>query len=422
MPHYRELRYTSCDNCHTDPHKGSFESASFTGGCSNCHVTAGWKSLKTDAGFNHSRTKFPLLGKHSDVTCFKCHTSSDFSKPVPHGLCADCHKDIHQGQFTARLAGSDCASCHNDQSFKPALFTVEDHQKSAFKLQGKHESTKCAACHTPAGENTKYKLTTTTCQSCHNDPHEAQFAGEPHANNCETCHTQAVFHPSTFTLTNHQQTQFTLTGAHLAVICADCHQPLKGVVSAAARQYHFTVQNCTACHLDPHNTRETCETCHSTTQWKSLRTFNHSATRFPLEDAHKTATCIGCHRPVRAPVRATAPVNAILGVSSRSGPTADFSTTPTLCHECHEDIHGGQFMRAGEPAKECSACHTITNWSSRTFDHARTKFTLEGAHEKVRCAQCHTQTLVVEARETRLYRDAPLECKGCHENGIEIAK
>ena len=418
MPHYRELRYSSCDNCHTDPHKGSFENASFTGGCTNCHVTSGWKSLKTDAGFNHSKTKFPLLGKHVDVACFKCHTSSDFSKAVPHALCADCHKDIHQGQFSARVAGSDCASCHNEKSFKPALYTVDDHQKSAFKLEGKHEATMCASCHKPAGPDTKYKLTTTTCQSCHNDPHGAQFAAEPYGNKCESCHTQAVFHPATFTLSKHQQTKFTLTGAHLAVVCADCHQPLQGGVSVAARQYHFSVQNCTACHMDPHDTRESCETCHNTTQWKALRTFNHSATRFQLEGAHQTVTCIGCHRPPPAlAVKATAPVS----VNPRTGPTANFAKTPTLCHECHEDIHGGQFMRTGDEQRECTACHTITNWSSRAFDHAKTKFSLEGAHANVRCAQCHTKTLVLDGRETRLYRDAPLECKGCHANGSEIA-
>ncbi|MEO5923701.1 MAG: hypothetical protein ABIR70_07750 [Bryobacteraceae bacterium] len=409
MPRFRELRYSSCDNCHTDPHRGSFENASFQGGCANCHITAGWKSLKSDAGFNHSRTKFPLLAKHSDVACFKCHTNSDFSKPVAHVLCADCHKDIHQGQFAKRASGSDCAACHNEQGFKPALFTLEMHQQSAFPLQGKHESVKCESCHKPAGLDTKYKLTTTTCQSCHTDPHGAQFKAEPFADRCEMCHTQNNFHPSTYTLTKHQA-KFALTGAHQAVVCADCHQPLRGAVSVAARQYHFSVQNCTSCHMDPHETRESCETCHGTSQWKTLRTFNHSATRFTLEGAHQTVTCTGCHRPVKA-----------ASINAKTAASPNFAKTPTLCHECHEDIHGGQFMSAGQD-KECTACHTITNWSSRTFDHSKTKFALDGAHEKVRCAQCHTQTLKIDARETRLYRDAPLECKACHSDDKSIGK
>jgi hypothetical protein len=286
-------------------------------------------------------------------------------------------------------------------------------------LEGKHEAVMCASCHKPAGPDTKFKLTTTTCQSCHSDPHGAQFATEPFANQCESCHTQSAFHPSTFTLTKHQRSKFVLTGAHVAVICADCHQPLKGAVSVAARQYHFAAQNCTGCHMDPHDTRENCETCHSTTQWKALRTFNHSATRFALEGAHQTATCIGCHRPLAtAAVKATAPVS----ISPKAGPTAHFGKTPTLCHECHEDIHGGQFMRADDEQKECSTCHTITNWNSRAFDHSKTRFALNGAHEKVRCTQCHLSTLTVDRRETRLYTGAPVECKGCHADGSEIAK
>jgi hypothetical protein len=423
MPHYRELRYTSCDNCHADPHKGSFENASFQGGCGNCHVTAGWKSLKSDAGFNHNRTKFPLSGKHSDVTCFKCHTSSDFSKPVAFAQCGDCHKDIHGGQFTARAAGSDCASCHNDQGFKPALYRLEDHQKSAFKLEGKHEKVKCESCHKSAGRETVYKLTTTTCQSCHSDVHGAEFAAEPYANKCESCHTQSGFHPSTYAMPQHQQSKFVLTGAHLAVICSDCHQPLRGAVSEAARQYHFTDQSCTGCHRDPHQTREQCETCHGTTKWKTLRTFNHSATKFQLEGAHQTVACIGCHRPLApAAPRVTAPVAVTRMAATNNGPTANFAKTPNLCHECHEDIHGGQFMRTGEEAKECAACHTVNNWSSRSFDHAKTRFALKDAHEKVRCAQCHTKVLVLDTRETRMYRDTPLECEGCHVNGVVIAR
>lgn len=408
MPGYRGLRYASCDNCHADPHKGAFENAAFAAACSTCHITAGWKALKTDTGFNHDRTKFPLVGKHAEVTCFKCHTSSDFSQPVAHAICADCHKDVHGGQFASRANGSDCAACHDEKAFKPSLYTLEQHQLSPFRLEGKHERLECAACHKPAAENTKYRFTSTTCESCHSDPHGTQFTAKPLSNQCETCHTQSVFHPSTFSLPRHQQTRFALTGAHQAVVCGDCHKPLPGEIHVAARQYHFTDQTCTACHMDPHQTKQSCETCHNTAQWKAVRTFDHSTTQFKLEGAHETTTCAGCHRP--------APAAAV-----RSAGTISFAKIPTTCHECHEDIHGGQFMSAGEE-RECTACHTVVNWNSRAFDHNRTKFSLEGAHEKVRCAQCHTQTLSIDGREARLYRGAPLECKACHADGNGIAR
>ncbi len=408
-PQFRGLRYSSCDNCHMDPHKGAFQNAAFQGDCQSCHLTSDWKAVRSDAGFNHGQTKFPLLGKHAEVTCFKCHKDSNFSVPVAHELCRDCHEDIHKGQFDGRAAGSDCSNCHNEQGFQPSLFSLEQHQQSRFLLEGKHASLECAQCHKPAGPDARYALGTTTCQSCHEDPHAGEFSAEPYNNRCETCHTQAAFHPSKFTLSEHQSSRFVLTGAHLATVCVDCHRPVTDSASVAARQYHFQALNCSACHMDPHHTQETCETCHNTDAWKQVRAFDHSRTSFVLDGAHKQATCLGCHRP-----------NEPASLSNPT-PTADFSRTPKLCHECHEDIHGGQFMQPGEE-KECASCHAISTWGAASFDHDKTRFPLDGAHEKVRCAQCHTQTMELNGRQARLYRGAPLECAGCHTDGNVVAR
>ena len=46
-------------------------------------------------------------------------------------------------------AGSDCGACHNETGFKPSLYTLDQHQKSSFVLQGKHEKLECASCHKP---------------------------------------------------------------------------------------------------------------------------------------------------------------------------------------------------------------------------------------------------------------------------------
>ena len=40
--------------------------------CQSCHRTSGWKAIaatEMDRTFDHSRTKYPLLGKHSSVEC-----------------------------------------------------------------------------------------------------------------------------------------------------------------------------------------------------------------------------------------------------------------------------------------------------------------------------------------------------------------
>ena len=406
---YKGMPFINCQSCHADPHKGSFK-----GACQSCHSTAGWKSILPTNNFDHDATKFPLHGKHAETPCSKCHKNDDFKAPVAHTLCRDCHEDVHHGQFDGRAAGGDCKACHNEVAFKPALFTRETHQQSAFKLEGKHFKLECEECHQPAGKDAAYMTHKLTCVACHPDAHGGEFQSGAFENRCEMCHTQESFLPSTFSLARHEKTKFVLANAHSAVPCADCHKPLPNVNNAnaahahgapppVARQYHFNDQSCTVCHTDPHSTTRTCETCHNTRNWKELRTFDHASTKFALEGAHESTGCIDCHKPA-----ATAPLGAAVHVN-----TADFSHTPKRCFECHEDIHGGQFMAPGKE-QDCSSCHSVSKWNSGTFDHNKTDYPLDGAHSKVGCAQCHTQQKEIDGRVVRMYSGAPRNCEGCH--------
>lgn len=426
VPRYKGLPFANCDGCHADPHQGAFASELFSssdGSCASCHIESGWNLLRSDAGFDHAQTEFPLNGKHAEVACSSCHMDSNFGRPIEFRLCANCHEDVHGGQFEAREAGSDCSSCHNETAFTPSLFTKETHRQSAFVLEGAHGDLECSTCHQPPGADAKYILGTLTCQSCHQDPHAGEFAEAPLGNRCETCHTQQEFHTSTFSLTRHQETQFALTGAHLAVVCRECHTPLPAAVTpsnpgllakipdistAVARRYHFPDQSCAGCHADPHRLPEavglTCETCHNTDQWRRLRLFDHSTTGFQLDGAHQQASCASCHLPRPSVVTAEAVA------------TVDFYATPRQCFQCHEDVHGGQFMSPGAEA-DCATCHSITTWSAGSFDHRTTRFPLDGAHQEVGCAQCHNQFVPVDGRQVRLYRGVPLECEGCHAGG-----
>jgi hypothetical protein len=408
---YKGLPFADCQNCHADPHKGAFQDASFKGSCQTCHSTAGWKTLVSSSSFDHSQTNFPLRGKHRETRCEQCHKNNDFRAPVAHTLCRECHEDIHRGQFDGRATGSDCAACHNETNFKPALYTREMHQQSAFKLEGKHAKLECDLCHQPAGKEAIYKTRKLLCADCHADPHGGEFRTAPYENRCELCHTQESFRPSTFDLSRHAKTKFGLVNAHSAVLCTDCHKPMPNVNNTnaahihggappAARQYHFADQTCTGCHMDPHSTKQTCDTCHNTRNWREVRSFDHAATKFPLEGAHQNATCIGCHKPA---------TSAAKNIKT----TADFSHTPKQCFECHEDIHGGQFMEPGSE-KDCSSCHSISKWSSGTFDHNKTSFPLDGAHSMVRCAQCHQKQKEIDGRVVNIYRGTPKNCEGCH--------
>ena len=147
--------------------------------------------------------------------------------------------------------------------------------------------------------------------------------------------------------------------------------------------------------------KEGCETCHNVRQWKELRSFDHSTTKFPIEGAHQTVQCVGCHKP--GPTQ-----------NSKSR-VPDFFRTPVQCSGCHEDVHGGQFLSGGAE-KDCVSCHTISKWDAAAFDHDKTAFALSGAHDKVRCRQCHTQLIESEGRQIRWYRGTPTTCKGCHGN------
>lgn len=404
---YVGLSFAKCTSCHTDPHKGSF-----TTPCQSCHNTTNWKQVKGFEGFDHSKTRFPLLGKHKTVACSDCHTHGDFKAPLPFAKCMDCHKDYHNGQFLKRADGGECAACHTVGGFKPSTFTVKDHASTKYPLEARHAQVKCEKCHLPKGRETVFKITQTLCKNCHEDIHKGQFAGAPHENRCEKCHDVKGFKPAHFALARHKETRFPLGGAHMAAPCADCHKPVPQG-SPTPVKYRFEDRSCTACHQDPHRGqfRETmkakradgtvagCEACHTTATWKQLNRFDHSKTHFPLLGAHRGVACIDCHRP---PALATNLKNV------------GFRAAPKQCSGCHNDPHAGQFA-ARKEAADCSGCHDPARWKPAQFDHdKRTPFSLEGAHRNVRCDECHKLTRDVEGKTVVFYKPTPRECKACH--------
>jgi len=409
-PQYFGIAFNQCSDCHKDPHHGSFPQ-----GCSTCHNTAGWKKINLQAvgeHFDHSKTKFPLLGKHASVDCAKCHQGGDFKKPLPFQKCMDCHEDAHNGQFTKRPDGGECASCHNVQGWKPSLFTVKEHASTAYPLQSGHARLECAQCHVPKGKDTLFKLKFEACTNCHTDRHAGQFAAAPYFNACDRCHNLEGYKPSTFSLAKHRETHFVLTGGHVAVPCTDCHKESAEFQPKPAVIYHWKNLSCASCHNDPHKgqfkermlqsradgTPAGCEACHTTKSWKELNGFDHSQTKFPLLGAHRATACIDCHKPPNMETK-------LLNV--------DFKSAPTLCQDCHEDIHGKQFAQAD--VTRCADCHNSTKWKPSLFDHdKRTTFPLRGAHQNVRCAQCHKLTKTIGAKMVLFYKPTPKDCVACH--------
>lgn len=408
-PRFTGLPFGQCNDCHTDPHRGAF-----AGTCDSCHSTAGWKAVSLAGKFDHAKTDFPLAGKHTQVQCTDCHRRADFKTKVAHQRCADCHRpDPHGGQFSARADGGECAACHTVEGFKPARFGVSEHRQTKYPLEGKHATIACEKCHLPAGKATRYRLPFAHCTDCHADAHKGQFAGPPRNNRCEGCHTVHGFRPSTFTLAQHQESRFPLTGGHPAIACVECHH-----LPAPARpnemvRFHMDDHTCTACHTTPHRDqfRERmarkrpdgsvagCEACHSTKAWRELASFDHATTSFPLLGAHRAVACIDCHRPPN------------LEVSMKN---VTFQSAGKDCDSCHADPHARQFAKAGKVPR-CAECHNPTRWKPSLFDHDKlTSFLLQGGHAGLRCSQCHNTFREIDGKRVLFYMPTPKQCAACH--------
>jgi hypothetical protein len=227
------------------------------------------------------------------------------------------------------------------------------------------------------------------------------------------------FSPSTFTLDVHRESDYPLTGAHLAVPCLECHKPTPisqlreggapverrpSSEAVEALRFVFETTRCLDCHLDPHASEVDgfvsqggCEICHAVASWH-LVDFNHDLTRFPLEGKHDRVACHACHKTVD---RGTERERIRMVGASR------------LCADCHQDPHLGQFNRVDGPPG-CESCHGVDDWKILVFDHNRdSRYALEGAHTRVSCGRCHPAELQ-EGRVVIRYKPLPTHFRGCH--------
>ncbi|MBI5890457.1 MAG: cytochrome C [Nitrosomonadales bacterium] len=344
---------TKCNSCHekADKHKGGLGPE-----CQNCHEEKDWKTTHYD----HSKTKFDLLGKHKEIKCKACHINEKY-KDTPK-LCNDCHKkdDKHKGDF-----GLKCETCHNETSWKEILF---DHDKATkYPLLGKHRDAKCVACH--KGDIYKNKLKT-DCNSCHrkDDKHKGSFGLK-----CESCHTERNWKEIPFD--HDKKTKYPLLGKHRDVKCNGCHKGdlYKDKLKA----------DCYSCHKkdDKHEGQEgkKCETCHHEQSWKKTD-FDHLLSRYPLTGKHLITECKKCHLSAR------------------------YKDAKSDCWSCHEkqDVHKRTL------GTECETCHNTRDWKSWDFDHDKTDFKLDGKHKDIRCAECHKSPVIKNLKQAA-------SCVKCHD-------
>ncbi len=380
---------TECLSCHDDYHQKTLPEA-----CTSCHTM---ESFKPAVKFNHSSARFQLKGSHKDVSCSKCHkVISRNGKPfqefkgIAFDLCTRCHSDPHRNQF-----GPECTDCHTVESFASISGTNRfNHSKTHYVLENKHLEVSCRSCH-KSGYSQPLKFG--ECTDCHSDYHKGQFMSDRIITDCSSCHSTTGFDQSSFTIDRHNEMDFQLGGAHLAVPCTSCHKTQGSWI------FRNIGLKCVDCHEDIHRNyinekyypASNCLNCHSAESWNNIQAFNHSSTSFPLTGTHATQSCRECH----------------FKKDSMGNITQSFRDLPKNCSNCHNDIHFGQFEL--NDSTHCSRCHSTSGWNIDHFDHNSTDFVLDGKHKDLRCDQCHKY--VTDGRNQYiLYKIKDTRCESCH--------
>jgi len=379
---------TECLSCHADYHQKTLSST-----CLNCHNP---DSFRPATKFNHTDTKFPLVGKHLTVDCVKCHKvdmtgGKKFQQfqGIVFTNCTSCHKDPHQNKF-----GQNCSQCHNEESFKAVKVSKTfDHNLTDFKLVDKHLLVSCQACH-----KTKFTdpLKHDRCTDCHTDYHKKQFIKNGIVSDCSQCHSEKGFKLFSYSIEQHKTGHFPLSGAHEATPCFDCHK------KQAEWSFKGIGINCKDCHKDIHQTtiqakyypEGNCKICHTENRWSDI-TFNHSITDFNLTGAHLRQECRSCH----------------FKKDPDGNVRQKFSGLAKSCAECHVDKHFNQFEKNG--ITNCTDCHDTRNWKASKFNHDNTAFKLDGKHINVACAKCHKPQQEGSNFYVK-YKLKDFRCESCH--------
>lgn len=390
-----------CVACHADPHGGQFKELT----CAQCHGGEHFAPSLFDAA-RHAAAGFALRDSHSALECKACHRTTAGVQQF-RGLakaCADCHEDVHRGQFQDRS----CAQCHDERAFVPALYTAEQHAAAGFPLQGSHAALDCKGCHQEQADGSRrFHGTPRDCASCHKDPHQGQFG----ATGCADCHGEQHFTPSLFDAARHAAAGFALQGAHASAGCAQCHRK-----EGSAQQFRGLKSACADCHRDPHagafTAAKGCAECHTDESFAlAAASFDHARwTGFALHGAHFAIPCEACHRtltPAEAGVRAGGANTELRRKARAKG---------NQCQDCHVDPHAGQFRDArGETG--CAQCHQDeSDFRITRFDHqTMSRFPLDKTHEKLACSACHRTVTAQDGTSSVRFKPLGTTCGDCHD-------
>ncbi len=305
---FRGIAFASCTDCHQDRHRGRLGND-----CLSCHSASSWQ-VRDAKGFDHTRTRYPLQGRHSSVACAACHKAGDGKRALAFGLCTDCHTDFHLGEVVGAEHLTRCEDCHSVAGFVPASFTIAEHDSTGFPLHGAHLATPCIACH--PHENPDQTTATVSlhiqvsgCRDCHRDPHGQAVVTFQERDGCVACHVESSWIRVAY---DHARTAFPLEGKHRQARCSSCHLAEESVGQDETWQFVAVSRVCQSCHEDRHRgqfaaagtvvtavtagtAETTCDRCHTPVDWFAERFDHDHDSRFVLGKGHQNVHCEKCH-------------------------------------------------------------------------------------------------------------------------------
>ncbi|MCP4604738.1 MAG: hypothetical protein GY847_30160 [Proteobacteria bacterium] len=376
--HGKKYKNKKCSTCHTEHYGRSYQLTEWPKG--------------DKERFPHDITGWPLNDAHKKTKCKKCHKLvNERGAETFLGLksrCLSCHKDPHESRL-----GNDCLKCHNENKWKEVDHKKLDHDKTRYKLEGKHKKVKCEKCH---GKPAKYLgLKFSACADCHTkdkDPHKGRFSVD-----CVSCHNVKDWKPAKMKRRLH--TKLSILGGHKKVKCKKCHDIKPSKAPSKGRA-------CVACHkkkIHKADFGNNCLQCHKQIQWvgvsEAVSKKAHAKTVYPLNGKHGDVKCDKCHKP-EWPLE-----KRYKGLKF------------TRCLDCHKDSHKSEFVRFD--GGECKKCHNVAGFRPALFgreQHVSTKMPLNGRHQAVACNQCHQNHNKSKSKERLDWRLNKQKCSQCHKN------
>ncbi|MGE3165240.1 MAG: cytochrome c3 family protein [Planctomycetota bacterium] len=239
-----------CADCHTDEHRGQFESG---GACSDCHDT---KSFVPALWGIDRHGRFPLVGAHEAVACASCHPRPAPDEPRRYvgapRTCAACHENPHGHQFDSEIARDGCEVCHTASRFDFTIRPFDHELRTGYALRGEHARASCDQCHRIPASNPlgarQFRGTLSSCSSCHTDPHWGQFERDG-TTSCETCHSS--FERWSADRFSHTSTRLPLDGNHAELECSSCHPRATATNGKTTVLYRPIGHRCQDCHGKP---------------------------------------------------------------------------------------------------------------------------------------------------------------------------